>query len=137
MEKKMNSYAQAISVLFSENFDANKIVLQIAKTSPSVIVAAFEALYGKLPDNSEKIKEMAKSTSLSYTVYNRFFKLYANELWFSDIMRFCFPHDGSSGQKISAIKCIRDHAHCGLKEAKEFVEALTSFNFPDVSNLYY
>lgn len=55
----MNYYAEAIEILKNVKESSTKLMFEIAKTNPKVLVDAYERLYG--PGVNSKILDMAKN----------------------------------------------------------------------------
>lgn len=98
------AYKKAIDLL--RQADTNMlaaIAVQVAKDAPQTFVRAYEATYGPI---------ITKSTEPS---------------WLTKVKAI------AKDNKIAAIKEIRGITNCGLKEAKDFVEANFTNPCPDIA----
>lgn len=94
--KTPNYYARAIDILMeisnSSSIDVNDIIVQIAKTHPSVLVKTIEKIGGFSSSTPQYLKEMDKV----YAQYGR-------------------------EKKIAILKMYRNATGCTLKESMDFV----------------
>lgn len=98
--KKNNYYREAINIIFKiDHSVAHEMIIEIAKSKPSIVVKTFMALYKK-----ERYVPMPLP--------------HEND-WISEVIPFL-----KSGQKIKAIKKCRELTGLSLKAAKQAVENL-------------
>jgi ribosomal protein L7/L12 len=104
MSNQIKSYQDVVSVIADVRFDddARAILVEIAKANPQVVVNASNTLWNTVTD--DRRRELDRHNKL-VVMCNR------------------MANDERQG-KIPVIKAVRQESGMGLKEAKDFVEAV-------------
>lgn len=106
-----NPYAEAIELVATKSYDADKVVLELAKLHPSIFVALARANPAPVrPAPTAAFCAVADRDPAEHSeMFNSAIEVY-NHI--------------KSGNKVAAIKEIRMHTELGLKEAKDIADQL-------------
>ena len=101
----MNAYKQVIDIVTDNNTDWRDIVISLARTNPSLVIAAYLECAGGMTSAERRNKKIK---------FNSLLKKHREEI------KITYNSDGL----VPAIKQWRSIFGCGLKEAKDQVEKL-------------